>query len=102
MLDRSYEKDIINEKYNFIEEIIAEVLMNKEEKEEFTDKVDTLLTHPIWGLPIFLGIMGLIFMVTFTLGDWLKVVFMEPVIESCSTGILNCLNYLQVHEIYYI
>ena len=27
--DRSYEKDIINQKYNFIEEIISEILVNK-------------------------------------------------------------------------
>ena len=99
VLDRSYEKEIINEKYNFIEEIIREVLMNKEEKEERTDKVDAVLTHPVWGLPIFLGIMALIFVITFTVGDWLKVVFMEPIIEGCSAGILNCLLYLHVHEV---
>ena len=51
VMDRSYEKDIINQKYDFIEEIIDEVLMNKEQKAERTDKIDGLLTHPIWGVP---------------------------------------------------
>ncbi len=72
VMDRSYEKDIINQKYDFIGEIIDEVLMNKEQKAERTDKIDGLLTHPIWGVPIFLGIMALVFGLTFTVGDWLK------------------------------
>ncbi|MGM9525443.1 MAG: ferrous iron transport protein B [Peptococcaceae bacterium] len=99
IVDRSYEKDIINEKYDFIEEIIGEVLLNKEEKAERTDKVDAVLTHPVWGFPIFLCIMALIFVITFTVGDWLKMMFMEPAIEGCSAAILHGLLYLQVNEI---
>ena len=99
VLDRSYEKDIINQKYDFIEEIIDEVLMNKEQKAERTDKVDGLLTHPIWGVPIFLGIMALVFGLTFTVGDWLKETFVEAAIEWCSIGILNCLTHFQVNEV---
>ncbi len=37
IVDRSYEKDIINEKYDFIEEVIDEVLVNKSEKAERTE-----------------------------------------------------------------
>lgn len=99
VMDRSYEKDIINQKYDFIEEIIDEVLMNKEQKAERTDKVDGLLTHPIWGVPIFLGIMALVFGLTFTVGDWLKETFVEAAIEWCSIGILNCLTHFQVNEV---
>ena len=58
LLDRSYEKDIINQKYDFIEEIIAEVLINKAQKAERTDRVDAILTNQFLGLPIFLGIMA--------------------------------------------
>ena len=67
-----YEKEIINEKYNFIDEIIAEVLVNKDKKEASTDRVDRILTNQWLGFPIFLGIMALVFLLTFTLGDWLK------------------------------
>lgn len=67
-----YEKQIIKEKYDFIEEIIREVLVNKEKKAAATDKADRILTNRWLGLPIFLGIMALIFLLTFTLGDWLK------------------------------
>jgi len=71
ILDRSYETDIINEKYDFIEEIMEEVLVHREEKAALTEKVDRVLTHPIWGIPIFLGIMAVVFFLTFTVGDYL-------------------------------
>ena len=99
VMDRSYEKDIINQKYDFIEEIIGEVLMNKEKKEQLTDKMDQLLTHPVLGVPVFLGIMALVFALTFNIGDWLKETFVEAVIDWCSTGILNCLTFFQVNEV---
>ncbi len=75
IVDKSYETEIINQKYDFIEGIIEEVLVNKEEKARFTDKIDSILTHRIWGIPIFLGIMGLVFFLTFTLGDGLTGLF---------------------------
>lgn len=72
VLDQSYESEITTQKYDFIETIINEVLPNKAVKEEQTDAIDGLLIHPLWGFPVFLGIMALVFAVTFTLGDWLK------------------------------
>ena len=85
-VDRSYEKDIINQKYNFIEEIIAEVLVNKSRKEASTDKIDRYLTSRWLGLPIFLGIMALVFFFTFMIGDWLKGYF-EIGLEALSAAI---------------
>lgn len=72
IVDRSYEKDIINEKYHFIEKVLEEVLVNKEKKAEKTDRIDHILTHPVWGIPVFLGIMAVVFFMTFTVGDFLK------------------------------
>ena len=43
--------------------------MNKDSKEQFTDKIDAVLTHPIFGVPIFFCIMALVFFLTFTIGD---------------------------------
>ncbi|KMZ55828.1 ferrous iron transport protein B [Dorea sp. D27] len=85
-VDRSYEKDIINQKYNFIEEIIGEVLVNKSRKEASTDKIDRYLTSRWLGLPIFLGIMALVFFFTFTIGDWLKGYF-EIALEALSAAV---------------
>ena len=70
--ERSYEKDIINEKYDFIEEVIDETLVNKSEKAERTERIDRYMTGKWLGLPIFLVIMALVFFLTFTVGDWLK------------------------------
>lgn len=72
VLDRSYESDIINQKYDFIGEVIGEVLMNKQKQDVLTERADAVLTHKIWGIPVFLCIMAVIFMLTFTVGDWLK------------------------------
>lgn len=91
VIDRSYEKDIINQKYNFIEEIISEILVNKSQKEASTDKVDHYLTSRYLGLPIFLLIMALVFFLTFTIGDWLKGYFeigLEKFSALVSEGLL--------------
>ena len=72
VLDRSYESDIINQKYDFIGEIIREVLLYKERQDVLTEKADRLLTSKVWGIPVFLMIMAVTFFLTFTVGDWLK------------------------------
>lgn len=97
IIDRSYEQEIINQKYDFIEEIIQEVLVNKSEKEAFTEKLDHFLTHRSWGLPLFLGIMALVFLLTFTVGDWLKGYF-EIFLESFSAAVTSGLTSLHVGD----
>lgn len=95
VLDRSYEKDIINQKYDYIEEIIEDTLFYKSEKAAFTDKVDQILTHRIWGMPIFFGVMAVVFFLTFYVGDVLKGGF-EVVLDSCSGGTQQLLEYMKV------
>lgn len=97
ILDVSWEKQIINEKYDFIEEIIAEVLVNKSEREAKTDQIDQWLTHRIWGFPIFLGIMAIVFLLTFTFGDWLKE-YMAMGIDWISAGLRGVLEAAGVHQ----
>ena len=75
VLDRSYESDIINQKYDFIDEIIHEVMIHKQRQDVFTDKLDRAFTHKVWGIPIFLGIMALVFFLTFYVGDAIKALF---------------------------
>lgn len=97
VIDRSYEKDIINQKYNFIEEIIGETLVNKSKKEAMTDKIDRYLTNKWLGLPIFLGIMALVFFLTFTVGDFLKGYF-EIGLENFSALVQNGFTSLHTNE----
>ena len=75
VVDRSYEKDIIQCKYAYIEKVVNETLFYKNQKAASTDKVDKVLTHPFWGIPMFLLIMCAVFFLTFTVGDLLKGVF---------------------------
>ena len=83
--DRSYEKEIIQTKYAYIESIIKEVLFYRKRRKDSTDKADALLTHPVWGVPMFLLIMGFVFFLTFTVGDFLKGYF-EAALEQISGG----------------
>ena len=87
-LDRSYESDVINQKYDFIGEIISEVLLHKQRQDVLTEKADAILTSKIWGIPVFLGIMALTFLLTFTLGDWLKG-WLELLIDWLSGAVTN-------------
>ncbi len=83
-----FEKRMINEKYAFIEEIMDEVMVGKSKKEESTDRIDKYLTGKWTGLPIFFGIMALVFFLTFAVGDvvkaWLEdgLSFISAVTES--------------------
>ena len=72
IVDRSYEKEIISKKYEYIEMVVKEVLFRKQGKGAGTDKIDRLLTHPVLGVPMFLLVMAFVFFLTFTVGDALK------------------------------
>lgn len=95
VVDRSYEKEIIQTKYAYIENIVNETLFHKEKKKERTDKVDALLTHPFWGVPMFLLIMCFVFFLTFTVGDFLKGYF-EIGLDRLSEGISRFLVSINV------
>lgn len=97
IVDRSYEKEIIQCKYAYIEHVVAETLFHKEKKAATTDRADRLLTHPVLGLPIFLLIMGLVFFLTFTVGDLLKGVF-EEALDLFSGGVSSLLTGLHVYD----
>ena len=98
VLDRSYESDIINQKYDFIGEIIDEVLIHKERQDVLTEKADQILTSKVWSIPVFFGIMAVIFFLTFTLGDWLKG-YLELAIEAISDGALAGLTAIHAGDV---
>ena len=95
--DRSYEKEIIQCKYTYIESIVKEVLLHRSQKAASTDKIDRLLTHPFWGVPVFLLILCLVFFLTFTVGDALKGVF-EAGLELVSDGVSAALEGMRVAD----
>ncbi len=91
IVDRSYEKEIIQFKYSFIEHIIKEVMFYRKKKKDSTERIDQVLTHPFWGVPVFLCIMAVVFFLTFTIGDWLKGYF-ESFLELFSGGVSELLT----------
>lgn len=95
VLDRSYETDLINQKYDFIQEIVEEVVVNKAKKAETTDRTDRVLTHRIFGIPVFLCIMALVFFLTFTVGDWMKG-YVELLMDSLSGLVRETLSAMHV------
>ncbi|NLL00705.1 MAG: ferrous iron transport protein B [Clostridiales bacterium] len=95
LIENSYEEEIINQKYDFIEEILEEVLVNRSERSASTDRIDRILTNRYFGLPIFLSIMALVFFLTFTVGDMIKAVF-EGGLEAFSIGVSNYLDSMNV------
>lgn len=97
IVSQSYEKKIINEKYDYIEEVIRECLVNKEERSAGTDRIDGWLTHPVLGVPIFLGTIALVFFLTFTVGDFLKGYF-EILLDWFSGAVLALLTQMQASE----
>ncbi len=98
VLDRSYESDIINQKYDFIGEIIREVLLYKERQDVLTEKADRLLTSKVWGIPVFLMIMAVTFFLTFTVGDWLKG-YLELAISWLSDAAASGLTAIKAGDI---
>ncbi len=97
ILDQNYETRIIREKYDFIEEIIHEVLLHKEESDKLTDRLDKVLTDRFWGIPVFLLIMAAVFFLTFTVGDWLKG-YMEDFIGWFGDGLEGLLTAWSVSD----
>ncbi|MCI5774156.1 MAG: ferrous iron transport protein B [Erysipelotrichaceae bacterium] len=94
----NYESTIINEKYDFIEEIVKECLINKEKVAEFTDRIDRMLTHRFWGIIWFLIIMAFVFFLTFTIGDFFSG-YVEQFISLLSEDLNDLLTKLQVASI---
>lgn len=82
--DQNYKSDhelvITEDRHSFIRGALQEtVVIPKEVKKTVTDRVDDVLINRVLGLPIFLGIMWLIFQMTFKLGEapmgWIESLF---------------------------
>ncbi|MEA4892354.1 MAG: ferrous iron transport protein B [Peptococcaceae bacterium] len=67
-------------RYEFIEELVKECVKKPTTSPERirSDKIDSILTHKLWSIPLFLGIMLTIFWLTFNvigarLSDWMAI-----------------------------
>ncbi len=57
-------------RYDFIH-TVCEAVQHRvgEERKTRSDRLDRVIMHPVWGVPIFLGMMYLVFTATFSLGN---------------------------------
>ena len=59
-------------RYGFIKGALKETLRySKEDADQSIDKLDKILTHKIWGIPIFLAFLYVMFFSTFYLGSYM-------------------------------
>jgi ferrous iron transport protein B len=65
-------KKFPDEKYNYIDKLVNMTIINKQSSSTITDRIDGILTHRYLGFPLFLGIMALIFVLTFVVGGFIK------------------------------
>ena len=75
--DEDIESAFANQKYGFISGALRETYTAGEDKRQtLSDKIDAVVTHRVWGYPIFLAVMWLIFYSTFALGaypqEWIE------------------------------
>lgn len=102
-------------RYGFIKGALKETLTySQDDSDKGIDKLDRILTHKIWGIPIFLAFLYIMFFSTFYLGsflqnwmnlgiDWIKVllsgllptsIFKDLLIDGIITGVGSVLVFL--------
>lgn len=80
--------------YDEVKLIIKECWIRPADQRNVTDRVDFILMHPILGIPAFLLIMGIVFWLTFTVGDWLKE-YVQMALTGISYVVSSSLQMLQ-------
>ncbi|MDZ7738058.1 MAG: ferrous iron transport protein B [Bacteroidales bacterium] len=80
LLKNNISNEVVNMRYGFIEGALAETFTAaKKQKVNISQKIDRVLTHKLWGLPVFFGIIWFVFFATFRLGEvpmgWIENLF---------------------------
>lgn len=74
---------IADRRYQFIHDLVGEVVQKKSSDLTLTDKIDRLVTHRILGIPIFLVVMWTVFKITADVSapylDWVDGVIGGPI-----------------------
>lgn len=95
----AYELEIVDKRYSFIGKVLKDTLRRpSEEVETITDKIDKIITHKYFGIPIFALIMFVIFQLTFTFGQDLLGEYMVNLVDFIGDGVLSILTKLGAAE----
>ncbi|MEF2734887.1 MAG: ferrous iron transport protein B, partial [Blautia sp.] len=87
--DDDMESIITDERYSFIQKVVASAVRKKVGKLTMSDKIDRIVTNRILGLPIFLLVMGLVYYVSVSTAgtmatDWTNDTFVVAIQEAAS------------------
>ncbi len=88
-------------RYNFIESVCEESLVKAKESKEYrrSVQIDKVLTHRVLALPLFVGIMGLVFYLTFEVfGAWLSDL-LAYAIDGLTIFVDNVLTNYQINPV---
>lgn len=96
-LGEDIETALSNQKYGFISGALKETYTpGRMEEHTATNIIDTIVTHKLWGFPIFFLLMGVMFWCTFSLGaypqewiDWLVGRIGEGIDALLPSGVLR-------------
>ena len=95
-LEDTSESIITNQRYAFIKALVRSALKRKEKRsrESISDRVDRLVTHKIWGLPIFFLFISAMWYLAVAekgpgtlLTDWANDVFLARITEWMTDGL---------------
>jgi len=95
--DEAGQKEEANQRYLKINSLIQNIVKQKLDHQKYnTSKLDRLLTHPIFGYLIFIGVLFVIFQFIFSVAnypmDWIELFFMklsEWTSAALPSGVLN-------------
>ncbi|HZK02341.1 MAG TPA: ferrous iron transport protein B, partial [Anaerovoracaceae bacterium] len=83
-----YELEIVNKRYEFVKDITKTSVIRPEETvKTITDKLDRILIHKYFGLPIFILIMFVLFQLTFIIGEDLLGELMVTAVDALGNAI---------------
>ena len=95
----NYELEIVDKRYEFVNNIAKNTVYRpKETVETRTDKIDKVLTHKYFGLPIFALIMLVVFQLTFAIGEDLLGEAAASAVESLGLVLENYLISISAPE----
>jgi ferrous iron transport protein B len=91
---------IAGERYAWIARAVkAAVVRQPTSSARLTARVDRVATHPVWGLGVLAGILGWLFVLTYTVGapiqEWLDVVVVGGLAQAASTLLANAPAWTQ-------
>ena len=91
---------IAGERYAWIADAVkAAVVRQPTASAKLTAQVDRVAAHPLWGLGVLAGSLGLLFLLTYTIGapiqEWLDVVIIGGLSELASTLLANAPAWMQ-------